>query len=382
MTGPTPLKIDETYLLETLDTLLRIPSPSGRTDDVMHVIGALLDELGVRTELTRRGALVATLPGESAAPCRAMVVHADTIGAMVRSITDAGRLRLAMVGTHPARSAEGARVTVFTDDADIRYSGTILPLKASGHAFGDEVDAQGSTWDDIEVRIDARTRGADETRDLGIQVGDFVAFDSHPRFDTAGFINARHLDGKGGVAAALATVKALVDHEVALPVDTHVLVTIAEEVGQGASSGLHEDVAEMIAIDNAVVAPGQASREDAVSICMLDSSGPTDYHLSRKLLQLAREFQIDAVRDVYRHYRADSAAAIEAGAEMRVALLGYGVDGSHGHERTHRDALVGLSTLLAIHVQTPLTFVWDERRSGPVAEFPEQTDEPETGVIL
>ncbi|MFP5224786.1 MAG: osmoprotectant NAGGN system M42 family peptidase [Actinomycetota bacterium] len=377
MSTPKPIKIDADYLLETLETLLKIPSPSGRTDDVMHEIGRRFDALGVETELTRRGALVATIPGEGKAPCRAYTVHADTIGAMVRSITDNGRLKLAMVGTHPARSAEGATVKIFTDSVGVSYTGTILPLKASGHAFGDEVDKQGWTWEDIEVRIDAPTSSAEDTRELGIQIGDFVALISFPRIDEHGFVNARHLDGKAGVASALAAVEALVREKVRPPVDTHVLVTIAEEVGQGASSGLHEDVAEMIAIDNAVVAPGQASREDAVSVCMLDSSGPTDYHLSRKLLMLAAEHDIDVVRDVYRYYRADIAAAIEAGAEMRVALLGFGVDGSHGHERTHRDSLVGLAELVTIHAQTPLTFSWDESPRGPLAEFPEQTDEPE-----
>ena len=44
---------------------------------------------------------------------------------------------------------------------------------------------------------------------MGIQVGDFVAFDALPEISDAGFINARHLDDKAGVAILLTVAKAL-----------------------------------------------------------------------------------------------------------------------------------------------------------------------------
>ena len=47
------------------------------------------------------------------------------------------RLALVPVGTHSARFSEGARVTIFSDDIAgvYRRTGTILPLKASGHSL-------------------------------------------------------------------------------------------------------------------------------------------------------------------------------------------------------------------------------------------------------
>lgn len=369
-------KIDLPYVTDILVKLLETPSPSGRTDEVMHLIARMLEEIGVETELTRRGALIANLPGEQDSPDRAVVVHADTIGAMVRAIEPDGRLRIVPVGTHPARSAEGAHVRIFTDDQQRSYEGTILPLKASGHAYGDEVDTQPFGWEHLIVRIDAETSSAAETAALGINVGDHVAFISSPRITDTGFITARHLDGKAGVAAAIGAIKSVLDAGVTLPVSAHLLVTIAEEVGLGASSGLHADIAESVAIDNAVVAPGQTSSEHAVSVCMQDSSGPMDYHLSRKLLTLADKLGIEHRRDVYRHYRSDSAAALEAGAEMRAALVGFGVDASHGHERTHLDSLEAVATLIAAYLQSPLTFAWDAHTTGKVEDFPQQDSAP------
>ena len=189
--------------------LLRTPSPSGRTDAVMQLLGDVLVDLPVELSLTRRGSLLATVAGRLPGGARAVVAHADTIGCMVRDLKDNGRLAVVPVGTHSSRFAEGCRVTILTDDSDRAYVGTILPLLASGHAFGDEVDTQPTGWEHVEVRVDERCSSADDLRALGIKVGDFVAIDSLPVVTDSGYIVARHLDGKAGVAAALGALHAL-----------------------------------------------------------------------------------------------------------------------------------------------------------------------------
>jgi peptidase M42 family hydrolase len=366
---PAQLTIDMEYVADVMLRLLRTPSPSGRTDEVMRLLGEEIEKIGLPFELTRRGSLVAQLHGEEYKSARAIVVHSDTIGCMVKRLKPNGRLEVVPVGTFSARFAEGARVTIFTDDAGRTYTGTVLPLKASGHTYGDEVDTQKVSWKNVEVRVDEFVHDAGDLAALGICVGDFVAIDAYPQITPNGFVKSRHLDDKAGVAAALGAFKALVDADVRPPVTVHLLVTIAEEVGQGASHGLHADVAEMLSIDNAVIAPGQQSNETDVNIAMMDSSGPFDFHLTRKLLDLCRELGIPCTRDVFNHYRSDVAAAIESGAEMRAALVGFGVDASHGHERTHLDGIRRVAELVTAYVQTPLTFAkWDDRPRGSVGD--------------
>ncbi|MDI5942294.1 osmoprotectant NAGGN system M42 family peptidase, partial [Micromonospora sp. DH15] len=152
---PVPLKIDLDYLRQVLVELLEIPSPSGRTDHVQQYVGERLSALGISSTLTRRGALSACLPGprETGAD-RAIVVHTDTIGGMVKRLKENGRLELMQVGTHSARFAEGAHVRIFTDDLDRVISGQVLPLKASGHRYNEAVDLQGVGWEQVEVRVD------------------------------------------------------------------------------------------------------------------------------------------------------------------------------------------------------------------------------------
>src|SRR5947199_6228599 len=106
---------DRAWMVDTLLSLLQRPSPSGRTDAVMQLIGDMFDDFGVPFSLTRRGALTAELAGESPTIDRALAVHSDTIGCMVGRLKDNGRLELVPIGTFSARFATGARVRIFSD---------------------------------------------------------------------------------------------------------------------------------------------------------------------------------------------------------------------------------------------------------------------------
>jgi peptidase M42 family hydrolase len=372
-----PLAIDLDYVRLVLTELLEIPSPTGRTDHVTQYVGERLHALGLPFIVTRRGVINATLRGADAGADRAVVVHTDTIGCMVKSLKDNGRLEIKPVGTHSARFAEGAHVRIFTDDLDAVLTGQVLPLKASGHRYDDAVDLQGVGWELVEVRVDEPVPDAAGLRALGVDVGDFVALVSDPQVLPSGYVKARHLDDKAGVAAVLGAFKAVVDNGLTVPVSAHLIVTCTEEVGHGASHGIDPDVAEIVSIDAAVVAPGQQSREDAATVAMGDGVGPFDYHLTRKLTGLATEHGVDAVRDVFDHYRSDVAAAVEAGAHARVALLGFGVDATHGHERTHLAGLEQVAQLVSLYLQSDLVFPeWDAEPEGELADFPSLAVQP------
>lgn len=357
------------YLTDTLRDLLTIPSSTGMTDEVVGYTCNKLAELGIPFELTRRGAVRADLKGRKSSPDRAIVSHLDTLGAMVKGYCPNGRLYVVPIGTWTARFAEGARVTVFTDSGD-SFRGTLLPLKASGHVFDVEVDDQPIAWTNLELRLDVRAANEAEVRALGVNVGDIIAVDPTPEFLDNGFICSRHLDDKAGVAAVLTAAKAISLDTVELPIDCHLLFSISEEVGVGASHVLHGDVAELVSVDNGTIAPGQYTSEYGVTISMQDSSGPFDRQLTRSLIAICGEHGIEHSRDVFRYYRSDAAAAVEAGNDIRTALLCFALDASHGYERTHMDSLLALSELLMHYMQSEPLFARDEEALGPVGDLP------------
>jgi peptidase M42 family hydrolase len=370
------LKVDAGYLTDTLVSLLSIHSPSGYTDQIVHFVGDRLGDLGIDFNVTRRGAIRATLPGLQDTLDRAMAVHIDTLGAMVREIKKNGRLAVAPIGTWSSRFAEGARVTVFSGCGPQR--GTVLPLKASGHVYGEAVNTQPVSWDQVEIRVDEKCGSKKDLLKAGYNVGDFVGFDAVPEITPNGFLNARHIDDKAGAAILLALAKTVTENQIKLPVECDLLFTISEEVGSGASSVLYGDVAEMVTIDHAPMAPGQNSSEFGITIGMMDQTGPFDYHLSRKLIELSEEYGLEHSRDVFRFYRTDSASAIQAGNDTRTALVCYGVDGSHGYERTHISSLIAVADLLGLYIQSPPLFMRDKDDMASLKGFPHQ---PSRGVI-
>jgi putative aminopeptidase FrvX len=331
--------VDQAFLIEFLTGILNTPSPTGfTTQAVAYVEKALMAFPQIELKHTNKGALLAFMQGQSSDAPRAISSHVDTLGAMVKEIKPNGRLKLTSIGGLTWNTVETEGCTVFTRSGLVVH-GSILLEKASGHVYGKELVETRREDKTMEVRLDERTSSAEETRELGIEVGDFVAFD--PRVEIRnGFIRSRHLDDKACVACEVATVKALHDAGLKPAQDTYLYFSNYEEVGHGASAGFPQDIVELLVTDMAAVGEGQTSDEFHVSICIKDSTGPYDHELSVRLRQLAEEHEIPYKVDVYPHYGSDGSAYWRAGGNAKVALIGPGVDASHNYERTHIDALV------------------------------------------
>jgi putative aminopeptidase FrvX len=94
----------------------------------------------------------------------------------------------------------------------------------------------------------------------------------------------------------------------------------------------------------------QNSDEFSVGICAKDSGGPYHLGLRRRLETLAKANSIPYRVDIYPHYGSDGEAAWRAGADLKVALIGPGVDASHAYERTHADSLEATIKLLVAYL--------------------------------
>jgi putative aminopeptidase FrvX len=337
--------IDRDYMLKLLVELLDIPSPTGRADPAIERVETELISLGITTNITFKGGLLATLAGLGDDKPRGLTAHVDTLGAMVKEIKPNGRLRLTKIGGFSWSSVEGEGCSVFTTGGRI-LRGAILIRKASAHVFGSEVDDLKRDDENMEVRLDARTSSHDETDNLGVNVGDFVAFDPRVEVGEEGFVRSRHLDDKAGVACLLAALHALQRDGQRPGQRTTIHISNYEEVGHGASA-VPDDLAELVAIDMAAVGEGQASDEFHTTICLKDSGGPYHAGLSARLRALAEDQDIPYRLDIYPHYGSDAEAFWRAGADAQVALFGPGVDASHNYERTHLEAL-GASARLAL----------------------------------
>ena len=335
-------KIDSQFLLAFLVDLLNTPSPTGFSDAAIGLVETTLKSYpNLTLTRTRKGALVARWEGKKSDAPRALTAHVDTLGAMVKEIKPNGRLKLSRVGGLSLNGVESEGCWVLTNQGS-KVRGSYLFEKASSHVHGAVVNETKRAEDNMEVRLDARTTCADETRALGIQVGDFVCFD--PRVEvTNGFVRSRFLDDKACVAVIVASIKALNDAGLQPAESVYFHFSNYEEVGHGASSGIPHYVHELLTVDMAAVGEGQASDEYNVTLCVKDSGGPYHHGLGQKLRGLAEQHGIAYKTDIYPFYGSDGEAFWRAGADVAVALIGPGVDASHNYERTHTDALIATS---------------------------------------
>ncbi|AIE85186.1 M42 family metallopeptidase [Fimbriimonas ginsengisoli] len=338
-------EISTDYLKRTLVDLLNTPSPTGDTEYAISFVQGELESMGVPTERTTKGALLAHIEGLRSDQPRALTAHVDTLGAMVKEIKPNGRLRLTALNGLMWPTVESESLWIATRSGR-QVRGSLVLENGAAHV-NREAATSPRTEESLEVRLDERTSRAEETRMLGIEVGDFVYFDPRVEVSEAGFVRSRFLDDKACVAAALAAVKAIVDGGVTPAQQTTLLISNYEEVGHGGRDGLPDDIVELVVLDMACIGKGLQGDEFHCSLCVKDSSGPYSKNLSDKLRNLAERRGIDLKADVYPFYGSDGSFYWRSGGRAEVALIGPGVDTSHGYERTHSEALVDTARLIA-----------------------------------
>ncbi|RKQ35516.1 M42 family metallopeptidase [Oceanobacillus halophilus] len=340
---------------ELIKQLVSIPSPSGNTGKVIQFVDDFLQERNVETKRNRKGGLIATLPGENKDQHRMLTAHVDTLGAMVKEVKSNGRLRLDLIGGFRYNSIEGEYCEIHTTSGKT-FTGTILMRQTSVHVYKDAGDAK-RNQENMEVRIDAKVKNADDIRKLGIEVGDFVSFDPRVELTDNGFIKSRHLDDKASVGILLQLIKRIKEENLTLPYTTHFLISNNEEIGYGGNSNITPETVEYLAVDMGAMGDGQSTDEYTVSICVKDASGPYHFELRKNLVEIAEKNSIGYKLDIYPYYGSDASAAIRSGHDIVHGLVGPGIDSSHAFERTHEESLEHTENLLYHYVQSKMVTI-------------------------
>lgn len=332
------------FAVEKTVELLAIDSPTGYTDAAEEYVRREFEALGFTTKRTVKGGVLIDLGGEDANDALLLEAHADTLGGMVAEIKGDGRLRIVNLGGMNANNAEAENCRVVTKFDGI-YEGTLQLINASLHVNGAYNDTKRS-FDTVEVVLDEPVASAEDTRKLGISVGDFVCFEPRTRVTKSGYIKSRFLDDKLSVGILLGLAKYLADNKLTPARRTYVHVTVYEEVGHGGAASVPSGVTEAISVDMGCVGAGLQCTERQVSICAKDSGGPYSHEVVRKLIAAAKKENADYAVDIYPHYGSDVEATLAGGHDLRHGLIGAGVYASHGYERSHKDGVLNTLRVL------------------------------------
>lgn len=331
------------FIAEQLKALTAIPSPSGYTKNATDYLMKLLQDMGYEPKLSRKGNVFVTLGGEGEP--LVLAAHVDTLGAMVRSIKDNGRLRPTTLGGHVWSTADGENCTIHTRDGKV-YTGVVLNTEPSAHVADKKVE---TLEENMEILLDEPVSTKAETLALSIQTGDIIAMDPRTVITESGYIKSRFLDDKLSASILLGIAKIVKDESLSFHRKVSLLFTVYEEVGHGGSF-VPEDTTEMISVDMGCVGADLGCTERMVSICAKDSGGPYNYDLVTELSNIAKEEQLDYAIDVYPHYGSDVEATLHAGYDIRHGLIGPGVYASHNYERSHLDGVKNTFLLLTTYI--------------------------------
>lgn len=341
------IKFDLDLFKKVTNDIFLTDSPTGYTDNVIKVIESYVKEYGFDYKILNNGALEVSIKGLDESKTVATSAHADTLGLMVRSIKGNGNLALTTLGGPITATLDGEYCVVYTRD-NKKYNGTILSTSPATHVYSD-ANSKSRSIDNLEVRLDEKVKCADDVKKLGINNGDIVCYDPKLTITDNGFLKTRFIDDKASVVILLMLLKYIKDNNISLKYNTKIYFVVYEEVGHGASS-VDRNISEFVTLDMGCVGLDLAGNEYAVSICAKDSGGPYDYELTTRLINMAKDNNLNYTVDIFPYYGSDIGAARRAGVDIKGALIGTGVAASHGMERTHIEGIENTLKLIYLYL--------------------------------
>lgn len=320
------------FTLNLLEKIISIPSPTGYCKNVMSYIEKVSGEYGFKTTKNKKGNRIIELEGTDDSYCIGIPVHVDTLGAMVRSVDSDGTIKITSIGGNMFSTLDGEYCKIHTRSGKI-YTGTMLSTSPAAHVFPDAKSKERNE-ENMMVRLDEMVKSKEDVESLEIGAGDFISIEPKFTVTPSRFIKSRYLDDKAGTACALSLMEMFKRLGTKPRCRVKIIVSSYEEVGHGCSS-IPEDIDELVGIDMGCIGLDLSCTEQDVSICAKDSSGPYDYDITGRLIELGKKHNLNYAVDIYPMYGSDVSASLKGGNDIRGGLIGPGVHASHGMERTH-----------------------------------------------
>ena len=337
------IRFDRKWLTGCLRELIETDSPVGFYERIVPVMERYAAELGLKLTQDRKHTLYLCLDGRDNSRTIMSGAHLDTLGAVVRRVDADGSLRVRPLGGVNFYSLDGESVRLYTRNGPV-YTGLMVCQSHDTHVF-DDARSLARDENTMMIRLDEQVSCAADVAALGIGHGDVVAFEPHFETLENGYIISRFLDDKAGVAAVLAALLWMKQHEIRPAYRTLLAFSFYEEISHGGAY-IPSEVEEFAVIDIGLIGPDYDGTEEGVSICAKDKFSPYDRDLTTRLIRIAETGGLRYAVDVYHRYGSDAHAALRGGANIADALFGMPCYASHGVERMHIKGIEETARLL------------------------------------
>jgi putative aminopeptidase FrvX len=340
-------------ILETVQRLLEIPSPSGREEKFSALVCEMIEESGFQWTKDGAGNVSVPIPSQQEnSPLTIMAAHMDEIGIVVTRLCEDGTLRVNPSGRlAPAKIGERP-VTILGDNAEI----TGVISMGSGHRSDDHLCSV--TWEDVCIITGLSIA---ELEKAGVRPGSTAVPVSEGRgivtfgSDTNPLVGAWTFDDRTGAATLVELLRTIKKEKIVPQTPLMISFTVHEEGGcHGAKVLAHREKPEIfLAIDGCPITPGiNLQLDERPGIWSKDREVHYDQRLVKFLRHCAKDAGTELQVAAYNSTASDASRVYATGAAPRVAVCGVVRENSHGFEVASKSAFANLLKILVKFIQS------------------------------
>jgi endoglucanase len=221
------------------DTLIKLDNSFGVTGDEEETAEALKEEMENLYDeyfADAQGNQIYVRHGKNRDKRVLLSAHMDEIGYIVKSIDKSGFARIFPVGFHDDRMSIN-QALVFRTAEGKKVQG-VTGCKPA-HIVSEEERARAAKIS--ELFVDFGTRSAEETRSLGLEIGDYGGFDRAGHFlNGTDYYTGKSIDDRGGLAVLVEVLRRLKGRDIGPSV--YMAGSVQEETGMRAGNPLVNQV--------------------------------------------------------------------------------------------------------------------------------------------
>lgn len=342
---------DYDRLFEIIEELVMHHSPSGAEAEINQLLMQRFAALGVEVWCDRADNIIAKIPGKNPDRAIAITAHKDEIGAIVKSLSDEGRVEVRKLGgSFPWVYGEGV-VDLLGDNKTI--SGILsFGSRHVSHESPQKVQQEETTlkWENawIETKLTSV-----ELEAAGIRPGTRMVVGKHRKrpIRLKDHIAGYTLDNKASVAILLALAQNLKQPVV----DVYLVASAKEEVGAIGALFFTQNqrLDALIALEICPLSKEYPVKDGESPVLLSqDAYGIYDEGLNGQLRHCAKQLDMPMQLTILSQFGSDASIAMKFGHVGRAACLAFPTQNTHGYEIAHLGAIANCIDLLKAFCET------------------------------
>ncbi|MBD2595438.1 M42 family peptidase [Nostoc spongiaeforme FACHB-130] len=336
---------DYEQLFKIIEQLVMHHSPSGAEGEINQFLLQQFAALGIEVWSDRADNIIAKIPGKDSSRAIAITAHKDEIGAIVKTVGEAGKVEVRKLGgAFPWVYGEGV-VDLLGDNETI--SGILsFGSRHVSHESPQKVQQEDTPvkWENAWIETKRTTA---QLEAAGIRPGTRMVVGKHRKHPIRlnNHIASYTLDNKASVAILLGLAQTLKQPAC----DVYLVASAKEEVGAIGALFFtqNQQLDALIALEICPLSEEYPIQDNESPVLLSqDAYGIYDENLNLQLCRAAKQLDISVQLTILSGFGSDASIAMKFGHVGRAACLAFPTQNTHGYEIAHLGAIANCINLL------------------------------------